>query len=190
MFKLEDGKRVYFAGDTNAFGDMALIRRLYEPEVAVLPIGDHYTMGPKEAAVALELLGVKRCVPCHFGTFPVLARDAAGAAGARAQRGGAHDRAGGHDRAVRQRWWGATGRRVPEITVEGELPLEEAVVLEGVGNPEILREAHRSGKPVVVRAATPQALLDALAHPEVSAVVVPEQKRELLELDLTKLTYG
>ena len=48
------------------------IRRLYEPEVAVLPIGDHYTMGPKEAAVALELLGVKRCVPCHFGTFPVL----------------------------------------------------------------------------------------------------------------------
>ena len=51
---------------------MALIRRLYEPEVAVLPIGDHYTMGPKEAAVALELLGVKRCVPCHFGTFPVL----------------------------------------------------------------------------------------------------------------------
>ena len=72
VFKLEDGKRVYFAGDTNAFGDMALIRRLYEPEVAVLPIGDHYTMGPKEAAVALELLGVKRCVPCHFGTFPVL----------------------------------------------------------------------------------------------------------------------
>jgi hypothetical protein len=79
---------------------------------------------------------------------------------------------------------------VPEITVEGELPLEEAVVLDGVGNLEILREAHRSGKPVVVRAATPQALLDALAHPEVSAVVVPEQKRELLELDLTKLTYG
>jgi L-ascorbate metabolism protein UlaG (beta-lactamase superfamily) len=51
---------------------MALIRRLYEPEIAVLPIGDHYTMGPKEAAVALELLGVKRCVPCHFGTFPIL----------------------------------------------------------------------------------------------------------------------
>jgi len=51
---------------------MALIQRIYEPEVAVLPIGDHYTMGPKEAAVALELLGVKRCVPCHWGTFPVL----------------------------------------------------------------------------------------------------------------------
>jgi L-ascorbate metabolism protein UlaG (beta-lactamase superfamily) len=72
VFKLEDGKRVYFARDTNVFADMALVKRLYEPEVAVLPIGDHYTMGPKEAAVALELLGVKRCVPCHFGTFPVL----------------------------------------------------------------------------------------------------------------------
>ncbi len=91
---------------------------------------------------------------------------------------------------MRERWWGATGRRVPEISVEGELPLEEAVVLEGVDNPELLREAHRSGKPVVVRADTPQALLDALAHPEVSAVVVPDAKRDLLELDLTKLTYG
>jgi L-ascorbate metabolism protein UlaG (beta-lactamase superfamily) len=67
-----DGKRVYFAGDTNVFGDMQLIARLYEPEVAVLPIGGHYTMDPKEAAVALEFLGVKRCVPCHYGTFPVL----------------------------------------------------------------------------------------------------------------------
>lgn len=67
-----DGKRVYFAGDTNVFGDMQLIARLYDPQVAVLPIGGHYTMDPKEAALALELLGVKRCVPCHFGTFPLL----------------------------------------------------------------------------------------------------------------------
>jgi L-ascorbate metabolism protein UlaG (beta-lactamase superfamily) len=67
-----DGKRVYFAGDTNVFGDMQLIARLYSPEVAVLPIGGHYTMDPKEAGLALELLGVKRCVPCHFGTFPLL----------------------------------------------------------------------------------------------------------------------
>jgi L-ascorbate metabolism protein UlaG (beta-lactamase superfamily) len=51
---------------------MALIGRLYEPDVAVLPIGDHFTMGPKEAALALELLGVGRCVPCHWGTFPIL----------------------------------------------------------------------------------------------------------------------
>ena len=91
---------------------------------------------------------------------------------------------------MRERWWGATGRRVPEISVEGELPIEEAVILEGVGNAEVLREAHRSGKPVVVRAGTPESVLAALAHPEVSSVVVPEAKRELLELDLTKLTYG
>lgn len=67
-----DSKRVYFAGDTNVFGDMQLITRLYAPQVAVLPIGGHYTMDPKEAALALELLGVKRCVPCHYGTFPPL----------------------------------------------------------------------------------------------------------------------
>jgi len=72
VITLEDGFKLYFAGDTNVFGDMALICRLYEPDVAVLPIGDHFTMGPKEAAVALELLGVKRCVPCHYGTFPLL----------------------------------------------------------------------------------------------------------------------
>lgn len=67
-----EGKSVYFAGDTCVFGDMQLIGRLYRPDLAVLPIGDHYTMGPEEAAVALELLGVERCVPCHFGTFPPL----------------------------------------------------------------------------------------------------------------------
>ena len=54
------------------FGDMQLIGRIYAPDLAILPIGDHFTMGPKEAAVALELLGTKRCVPCHYGTFPVL----------------------------------------------------------------------------------------------------------------------
>ena len=67
-----DGKRIYFAGDTAVFGDMQLIARLYEPEVAVLPIGGHYTMDPREAALAVELLGVRRVVPCHYGTFPVL----------------------------------------------------------------------------------------------------------------------
>lgn len=69
---LDDGPSVYFAGDTNVFGDMALIARIYEPDVAVLPIGDHFTMGPREAAVAAELLGAPRVVPCHYGTFPVL----------------------------------------------------------------------------------------------------------------------
>jgi len=69
---IDGGPTVYFGGDTNVFGDMALIRRIYQPNVAVLPIGDHFTMGPEEAAVALELLGVRRCVPCHYGTFPIL----------------------------------------------------------------------------------------------------------------------
>jgi L-ascorbate metabolism protein UlaG (beta-lactamase superfamily) len=69
---LENGTTLYFAGDTNVFGDMKLIGRIYRPDVAVLPIGDHFTMGPREAAVALELLGVKRCIPCHWGTFPLL----------------------------------------------------------------------------------------------------------------------
>jgi L-ascorbate metabolism protein UlaG (beta-lactamase superfamily) len=72
VLELEDGTTVYFAGDTCVFGDMALIARIYKPKVAVLPIGDHFTMGPREAAVALELLGNPRCVPCHWGTFPVL----------------------------------------------------------------------------------------------------------------------
>jgi L-ascorbate metabolism protein UlaG (beta-lactamase superfamily) len=72
VLEAEDGFTIYFAGDTNVFGDMSLIGRIYSPDVAVLPIGDHYTMGPREAAVALELLGVVRCVPCHYGTFPLL----------------------------------------------------------------------------------------------------------------------
>ena len=69
---LENGTTLYFAGDTCVFGDMQLIGRIYEPDLAILPIGDHFTMGPKEAAVALELLGVRRCVPSHYGTFPLL----------------------------------------------------------------------------------------------------------------------
>lgn len=72
VVEVENGTRLYFAGDTAVFGDMELIRRLYEPEVAILPIGDHFTMGPREAALALELLGVRRCVPSHYGTFPLL----------------------------------------------------------------------------------------------------------------------
>ena len=73
VVELEDGKKIYFAGDTCVFGDMQLIGRIYSPEVAVLPIGGHFTMDPREAAVACELLGVQRVVPCHYGTFPLLA---------------------------------------------------------------------------------------------------------------------
>ena len=72
VFEVENGTKLYFAGDTSVFMDMQLIGRIYEPDVAILPIGDHFTMGPREAAVALELLNVKRCVPCHYGTFPIL----------------------------------------------------------------------------------------------------------------------
>ena len=72
VLDVEGDTTIYFAGDTCVFGDMQLIARIYEPDLAVLPIGDHYTMGPREAAVALELLGVKRCVPSHYGTFPLL----------------------------------------------------------------------------------------------------------------------
>jgi L-ascorbate metabolism protein UlaG (beta-lactamase superfamily) len=67
-----DEKSIYFAGDTCVFGDMQLIARLYAPQVAVLPIGDHYTMGPEEAALAAELLGAGRVVPSHYGTFGLL----------------------------------------------------------------------------------------------------------------------
>jgi L-ascorbate metabolism protein UlaG (beta-lactamase superfamily) len=73
VFEFENGTKIYFAGDTCVFGDMQLIGRIYAPDVAVLPIGGHFTMDPREAGVALELLGVKRCIPCHYGTFPLLA---------------------------------------------------------------------------------------------------------------------
>lgn len=67
-----DGRRIYIAGDTNVFSDMALIQELYAPELAFLPIGDHFTMGPHEAAKAVRLLKTKKIVPMHFGTFPAL----------------------------------------------------------------------------------------------------------------------
>lgn len=67
-----DGYSIYFAGDTAPFSDMQIIRELYAPQVAVLPIGDFFTMGPKGAALSTRLLGVKYVVPMHFGTFPVL----------------------------------------------------------------------------------------------------------------------
>lgn len=67
-----DGRAAYFAGDTAVFSDMSLIAELYRPELAFLPVGDHFTMGPREAAKAVQLLGVKTVIPMHFGTFPQL----------------------------------------------------------------------------------------------------------------------
>ena len=91
---------------------------------------------------------------------------------------------------MRQRWWGASGRRVPEIALERDLPLDEALVLDDVSDLDRLHEAHDSGTPVVVRADSEEAVVQALARPEVASVVVPDSRSELLQLDLTKLTYG
>jgi L-ascorbate metabolism protein UlaG (beta-lactamase superfamily) len=70
---IEGAPRLYHAGDTDVFGDMRLIGELHTPEIAFLPIGGHYTMGPREAALAVELLRVRTVVPIHYGTFPLLA---------------------------------------------------------------------------------------------------------------------
>lgn len=72
VIEFEDGYKLYHSGDTAIFGDMKLIGELYQPDVALLPIGDFFTMGPYQAAQALKLLGVPRCIPEHYGTFPLL----------------------------------------------------------------------------------------------------------------------
>jgi hypothetical protein len=91
---------------------------------------------------------------------------------------------------MRERWLGATGRKVPEITVEGELALpDDVLVLEAV-DVKVLRRAFDAGQPVVVRADTAEGVRLALARPEVSCVLVPAEHRELTKLDLRTLTYG
>lgn len=72
VLRFADRRAIYFAGDTNVFTDMSLIHELYQPELAVLPIGDLFTMGPKEAAMACKLLKVSKVIPAHYGTFPPL----------------------------------------------------------------------------------------------------------------------
>jgi len=72
VIEFSNGVKIYHAGDTNVFSDMAIIRDLYAPQIAMIPIGDHYTMSPREAAYACSLLKPKTVVPMHFGTFPVL----------------------------------------------------------------------------------------------------------------------
>jgi L-ascorbate metabolism protein UlaG (beta-lactamase superfamily) len=72
VIRFEDGLTIYFAGDTDVFGDMRLIGDIYQPTIAFLPIGDRFTMGPAGAAKAAELLGVRQVVPMHYGTFPFL----------------------------------------------------------------------------------------------------------------------
>ena len=72
VVKLENGQSLYFAGDTALFGDMKLIGEIYRPDIAFLPIGDRFTMGPDTAAIAARWLNVKLVVPMHYGTFPLL----------------------------------------------------------------------------------------------------------------------
>ena len=72
VMEFENGVKIYHAGDTNVFGDMAIIRELYAPEIVMLPIGDLFTMSPREAAYACKLLQPKFVIPMHFGTFPPL----------------------------------------------------------------------------------------------------------------------
>ena len=91
---------------------------------------------------------------------------------------------------MRERWFGATGRRVPEIAVEGELDLGDALLLDDVSDVRALQETHATGRPIVVRAASAEAVKAALAHPEVASALVPADRRDLLELDLRELTYG
>jgi L-ascorbate metabolism protein UlaG (beta-lactamase superfamily) len=72
VLTFENGLKIYHAGDTNVFGDMSIIRDLYRPDLAMLPIGDLFTMGPLEAAYACRLLEPKAVIPMHWGTFPLL----------------------------------------------------------------------------------------------------------------------
>ena len=90
---------------------------------------------------------------------------------------------------MRERWFGATGRKVPQIAVEGDVDVDGALVLDELDD-HALREAFAHGRPVVVRASSPEAVVQALKRPEVSSVLVPESHRELLDLDLIAITYG
>jgi hypothetical protein len=93
---------------------------------------------------------------------------------------------------VRERWFGATGTRVPEIAAEGDpaVPVEDALVLENVSDDAALRKAHERGTPVVVRASDAAGVKAALSRPEVACVLVPRDRPDLLELDLRRMTYG
>jgi len=91
---------------------------------------------------------------------------------------------------LKERWFGATGRRVPELAAEGEIDTTDALVLDDVGDDARLREAFAGGTPILVRASTPEQIKAALARPEVASVLVPADRADLLALDLTELTYG
>ncbi len=190
VLELEDGFKLYFAGDTNVFGDMSLIGRIYSPDVAILPIGDHFTMGPREAAVAIELLGVIRCVPCHYGTFGLLTGTPDELREARARRRGdpgARAR-GDADLLMRERWFGSTGRKVPSDRLRGRDGPRGCARARRPLRPRAHSRGALEGTPVVVRATTSEEVVNALSRGEVACVLVRDEA--LLALDLAELTYG
>ena len=89
---------------------------------------------------------------------------------------------------MRERWFGATGRKVPEIALEGTIDLDQALVVDDVSDLDRIHAAHVEGTPVVVRATTTDEVLEALSHGEVACALVRDP--QLLEVDLTRLTYG
>ena len=91
---------------------------------------------------------------------------------------------------MRERWFGASGRQVPELALAGQIELGDALVLDAIDDVAQLRDAFDAGTPVIVRASSPEQIKAALMRPEVSCVVVPDDRPELLDLDLTELTYG
>ena len=91
---------------------------------------------------------------------------------------------------MRERWFGSTGRRVPELALAGAVELGDALVLDAVVDVAQLRAAFDAGTPVVIRAGNAEQIKAALARPEVACVVVPDDRPELLDIDLTELTYG
>jgi hypothetical protein len=89
---------------------------------------------------------------------------------------------------MRERWFGGTGRKVPEIALEGTVELEGALVLDDVSDLEAIRQAHEAGTPIVVRAASAEEIVTALSRGEVACALVTDEA--LLDLDLAQLTYG
>ena len=89
---------------------------------------------------------------------------------------------------MRERWFGATGRKVPEIALEGTIDVSDALVLDDVSDLQTIHEAHLAGRPVVIRASTPAEVHAALSLGEVACALVRDE--ELLSLDLAELTYG
>ena len=152
-------------------------------------------MGPEEAALALELLGVKRCVPCHYGTFPPLVGRPATLQELAPDVDDRGDRAGRVGHGMRERWWGASGRRVPELAVEGDpaVPVEEALVARrrrAISADDRTRRSRPGTPGRRARRVAGGGARGARAARGGVRCSCPQDRRDLLELDLTELTYG